>query len=81
MICGLVIRHCLPSSGPIRHCFLITTVAKAVHVAELRAALQDAYVASGRTPPAYTNALIVAGSSVITLVNIAEIRAAIVVLW
>jgi len=56
------------------------TLVKALHVTEMRTALDAVYVAAARTVPSYTH-VITAGSTVITAVDIAELRAAILAIW
>ena len=56
------------------------TVVKALHVTELRTALAAVYVAATRPQPAYTPPVPTAGS-VIPVVQISEIRAAVLALW
>ncbi len=53
---------------------------KATHLAELRTALSDLYLAAGRQAPAFSAAP-VAGVTVVTAAQLAEIRAAIAALW
>jgi hypothetical protein len=57
------------------------TVVKAVHVTDLRTALAEAYTAASRTPPTYTHAAVTGGITVITSVDIAELRAALLAIW
>lgn len=57
-----------------------TTPVKAVHVTELRTALNEVYVAAGRTPPTFTDTL-TAGSSPIRAAQITEIRNAILAIY
>jgi len=52
------------------------TVIQAVHVAELRTALQGAYVASGRSAPGFTEPTLVPQSSIVKAVHIIELREA-----
>lgn len=57
-----------PQSGSIR----------AIHIAELRTALNDVYVSLGRVNPTYTDApQPAAGATIIKLVHVAELRAAV----
>jgi len=57
-----------------------TTAIKAIHILELRSALSAAYVASGRTAPSFQTT-VTASSTLISMAVIAEIRAAIVVIY
>ena len=53
------------------------TPATALHLTELRAALDQAYVAAGRAlPTTYTDPLVVAGKTSIKAIHLDEIRAA-----
>jgi hypothetical protein len=52
-----------------------TTVISAVHLTELRAALSQVYTASGQAEPAYTHPILTEGSTVITAVDVEELRA------
>lgn len=54
---------------------------KAVHVMELRTALNDVYAAAGRSVPTYTHATVTSSTTLITAVDIAELRTAILALW
>jgi hypothetical protein len=56
------------------------TPLKGQHVTELRAAFADVYVAAGRTLPTYTHTTVTAGA-LIAAVDVAELRAAILVVW
>ncbi|MCZ6624020.1 MAG: hypothetical protein O7B35_07290, partial [Deltaproteobacteria bacterium] len=53
------------------------TQVRAVHITELRTALNEVYDALPLTRPTYTDLTIVAGSTVIIKVHIAEIRSAV----
>ncbi len=50
---------------------------KAIHLAELRTAIVQAYQAAGKTPPTFTDADVQAGQTVIRAVHITELRAAV----
>ena len=52
----------------------------AVHVTELRMALQDAYTAATQSPPSFTDSTIFTGSTFIRAVHIKELRDAVIVL-
>ena len=52
------------------------TVLRAIHISELRTALNEAYMAASLPPPDYTDATLSAGATV-TVVHIAELRAAV----
>jgi hypothetical protein len=54
---------------------------KAIHVNELRTALQPVFTAAGRLQPSYMNPVLTAASSVVTKQDVAEIRTAIVGIW
>ena len=56
------------------------TTVQAVHLADLRTALGEAYGALGRAAPTYTDATLPAGTMVIKAVDIAELRAAVIAL-
>jgi hypothetical protein len=56
-----------------------TTVVRAVHLADLRTALLQAYAAAGLTSPTFTDPVVTAGLKV-KAVHISELRAAVVVL-
>jgi len=58
-----------------------STTVKAVHVMELRTALNDVYAAAGRSVPTYTHATVTSSTTLITAVDIAELRTAILALW
>ena len=53
---------------------------RAVHVTELRTALQQAYTAAGQVAPAFTDPSIVAASTLIRATHIQELRAAVITL-
>jgi hypothetical protein len=55
-------------------------VAKRLHVLELRTALEEAYVAAVRTIPSYTDVTLTAQETLIQVVHIMELRAAVVAL-
>jgi subtilisin family serine protease len=57
-----------------------TVSVKAVHLTEMRTALNAVYSALSRTPPAYTEPTLVAGSTVIKAVHITELRSALMAL-
>jgi hypothetical protein len=48
-----------------------------INVTEMRTALAQAYQAAARTPPTYTDAVIVANQTPVRAVHIAELRAAV----
>ena len=50
---------------------------KAVHITDLRAALDQAYTAAGRLPPTYTDPSLGTGTTM-KVAHIAELRAAII---
>jgi len=54
-----------------------TTQIKAVHVTELRTALNGVYDAVGKARPTYTDSTITAGQTTIKKAHIAEIRQAV----
>jgi hypothetical protein len=56
------------------------TVIKAVHLTEMRPAVDEMYVAAGRTPPGYTAAP-VAGATEVAAVHMAELWAAVLGIW
>jgi hypothetical protein len=47
------------------------------HITELRAALAPVFTAKGLPPPSYTDATIVAGTTVIKRVHVTELRTAV----
>ena len=53
-----------------------TTPVRAVHVAELRTALTEAYAAAGRTAPTFTDPALTTGVTLVRAVHISEIRSA-----
>ena len=53
------------------------TRARAVHVTELRTALDQTYQASRQAPPTYTDPALVAGRTTIKKVHLDELRAAV----
>jgi hypothetical protein len=57
--------------------FTGSTVVARQHILDLRTALAAVYVAMEMAPPAYTNASLTAGVSVVKLVDINELRAAV----
>jgi hypothetical protein len=56
-------------------------VVKAVHLIELRTALDEIYVAAGQALPTYSHATVTARTTVITAVDVSELRAAILAVW
>jgi hypothetical protein len=56
------------------------TTARAVHLQELRAALQQAYLVAGHSPPVFTDPSLVAGGSTIRSAHIRELRGAVTAL-
>jgi hypothetical protein len=54
-----------------------TTPIKAVHIRELRTALNQVYQALGRALPAYTDSTIVAGQTTAKAAHIQELRTAV----
>jgi hypothetical protein len=54
------------------------TVIAAVHVSDLRTALAQVYTAAGVPQPVYTDPVLVAGTTPIKAVHIAELRSAVV---
>lgn len=56
------------------------TTTLAVHITEMRIALNHAYVAAGKTPPTYTDAVLAPNQTVIKAVHIVELRNAAVAL-
>jgi hypothetical protein len=59
---------------------LSDVVAKRLHVLELRTALEDAYVAAVRTVPSYTDLTLTPQETLIKVVHIMELRAAVLAL-
>jgi hypothetical protein len=57
-----------------------TTMVRAVHLVELRTALEQVYVNDGRTPPSHTTATLGSGTT-ISATDIAELRAAVLRFW
>ena len=53
---------------------------RAVHVSELRTALQQAYSTGSFTPPTFTDSPLVLGSTVIRALHINELRNAVIAL-
>jgi glucose/arabinose dehydrogenase len=53
------------------------TVARALHVADMRTALQQAYAAAKQVPPSFTEPTLTAQSSIIKAVHILELRQAV----
>ena len=49
------------------------TAIKAIHLAELRTALNEVYLAMGRTPPTYTDSIAAAGLT-IKAIHLNELR-------
>ena len=56
------------------------TPVRLVHLAELRAALAEAYAAAKRAAPAYTDAMLTAARTVIRVEHLMELRAAVAAL-
>jgi hypothetical protein len=55
---------------------------KAAHLVDLRIALNDVYAAAGHAPPYYnTHGPVTGGATVITVADIAELRAAVLAIW
>jgi hypothetical protein len=55
-------------------------VVRAVHLVELRTALNEAYAAALKATPTYTDSTIVVQSTLIRVVHITELRTAVVAL-
>ena len=53
------------------------TAIRAVHIVELRAALEHVYVAAGRSQPEYTDPTLIPGVTVMKVAHIAELRVAV----
>ena len=53
------------------------TPIKRVHLAELRTALLEVYVAAGRPAPIYSTRALTSGTTVIAAVDMMEVRAAV----
>ena len=53
---------------------------RGIHLAELRSALDEAYVAQGRARPRYTDATVTPGATTVKAVHVMELRAAVVAL-
>jgi hypothetical protein len=56
------------------------TVVRAVHVMELRSALEDAYVQAGVAPPSYSASTLTPGATVIRAADVNELRGAVLAL-
>jgi hypothetical protein len=56
-----------------------STIVKAVHITEMRTALNAAYTGCGRSVPTYTNTL-TAGSTIIKAIDVSELRDAVITL-
>ena len=57
------------------------TPIRAAQVAEVRTALAEVYAAAGRTPPSYTRPVLVPRQSVISAIDIVELREALRAIW
>ena len=53
------------------------SVVRAVHLTELRTAIDEAYVRAGRTPPSYTDAAVTCRVTVIRAQDVNDLRQAV----
>jgi hypothetical protein len=59
----------------------LTGIARAIHIAEMRTALAEAYVLAARPLPTYMEPQLTARGTLIKAAHITELRAAVVALW